>query len=174
MSDGVFETVWSDTQSIAPVAPDTWNVLADLGGESVRDNWVPPRFESTETLVVDRPWLGEHLLALNERAVEALGSYVEACGELLKLEHDDGPLWLLNPRFVLDALGPRSEVTTFKSSGNIKSVIYPDFRSEVIEGVDLFKLAGPRSSTLYYSQRVVMAIEEAGLTGPRFRRITTP
>lgn len=118
----------------------------------------------------DFPWLGAHALVMRRAAVDALGELLVASGEVLPLETDDGvELFVLNATRVVDALDEgRSEITRFPGSGRIMRIKSIAFKTELLRGIDIFRLPH-RASATYVSDRVVKIVAAAGLRGLEFK-----
>lgn len=170
----VFEQVDTSPQFLKSDDQDFWIALATLGGESLAESWSTPVVQLKGSPRADIPWLGNHGLVLNERAAHRLAAILTPCGELLPLQLDaevDDRYYLFNPLLVIDALTDTSEIEYFQSTGNIKTILRPEFDPELIDGIDLFKVAGPHGSPLFLSEAFVAAVAAEGLIAPGFRLV---
>lgn len=103
--------------------------------------------------------------------VEALGPILRQHGELLPLKCRGTNLSVFHPTVVLDALDEGASTLRRFSSGRIMMIDSYVFRSEVVAGIDLFKLASLRSSPTFVSQRFVAGWNAAGLHGLDFHPV---
>jgi hypothetical protein len=110
------------------------------------------------------------LLIFRQEAIRALGPLLTSNGELLPLRCSDAELSIFNPTRVLDALDEeRSEVR--RVAGPIIAIKRHAFKTEVIEGVDVFKITSMRASPIFVSGSFVRAWRAAGLRQLNFRLV---
>jgi hypothetical protein len=151
-------------------------VLDEAYGKPQGPRWRPVRVklerESRKRLPPgDVPciFVGGVMLALSERAVEALRDLLEPVGELLPLECREEPLWLYNCTRFVDVLDEAaSDLDRFASSGRIMHIRRYAWRPEV-EQETCFRLPQLHRSSIYATDRVVDRIRSAGLRGFLFR-----
>jgi hypothetical protein len=153
-------------------------------GRSRQDSWTPVKMrrlttdERGRTLAEsDFPSCsGGDMLLLRQRAVDALGELLRACGELLPLECTGGaPLWTLNVTTLLDALDEdRSKLLRMPDSGEILRVKVPFFRSEGVAQAQLFKLARMPRGLIYVTEPVAQRIKSLPLRGIDFKQVWAP
>lgn len=119
----------------------------------------------------DFPWLGSHALVLRRTAVDALRDVLDAHGETLPLETDDGvELWVFNARTV-DALDEaKSSVMRFPGTNRIMRISKVAFVEKAIRGLDVFRLPHRAAST-YVSERFVERVKKAKLRGLEFNLV---
>lgn len=152
--------------------------LADLEGQPQGGSWKPIRFgllkedESRRMLArADFPWYGSQALVLRPDAISVLKPVVRDDAEMLPLESAEGPLALLSPTRVLDALDEEySEIIRF-STGNVMTIERYELRPEAIRDAAVFKLSAFRRGPRLVTERFVEAVEGAGLSGLEFRKI---
>lgn len=162
-------------EMVHPLSGQDWRIFASLDGSSLIDTWTPVpvkrvRVESDGRRLqpADLPFLGSHVLVLNPRAVDALESLLEQCGEFLPLECADADLVVYNPLRIVDALDiERSELHRL-SSGRIYQISRHVFRPGVIRGIHAFKVPEMTQGRLFVSEAVVDAARRAGLVGTDF------
>ncbi len=104
------------------------------------------------------------------RAVEALGDLLEGCGELLPLAVvGGGEAYAFNITRVSDALDrDRSEFDYYRSGG-IMSVEEYVFDTAAVAEETIFKLPIRTKTVEYVTDRFRDRVEQAGLTGFRWR-----
>jgi uncharacterized protein DUF1629 len=159
---------------IDELTSDEYDVFESLDGTSRKANWKPIRVKRVRAYwneacrPADFPWLGSDALIMRRSAVDALRDILDAHGELLPLETDDGiELYVFNVR-VIDALDEtRSEVEKFQGTNRISYLGKIAFIPSAIHGVDMFKIPMRVSST-YLSERFVERVQGAKLTGLTF------
>lgn len=118
----------------------------------------------------DAPFCFFSALIFRRSAVDALRDILDAHGELLPLEDEDGvELYAYNAR-ALDALdqqlsqGPRDE------NGRLEAATRPVFIPSIVEGVDIFQIKGTcaRANDIYLSDRFLQRWKQAKLKGLDF------
>jgi hypothetical protein len=118
----------------------------------------------------DAPWFGSDVLVLKPRAAEAARAVVDRQAELLRAETDEGPLFLVNPLRVLDALDERaSTVTRLSSSGRIIDIQKHVFLPEKVGDAIVFKITSLRVSRTYVCEPFVERWNAEGFKGLRFK-----
>jgi hypothetical protein len=150
--------------------------LVEIGEPPQLASWKKPRAklvpveEDAPCQRSDFPWLGSHALVLRQEPAMRLRDMLEANGELLPMDGDDGTeLFAFNAQ-VVDALDEeRSDVARF-SSGEILEIRKPVFRTEALRDVDIFRLPG-RGGETFVSERFVQRVQEAGLQGLSFLEV---
>lgn len=120
----------------------------------------------------DSPWLGTHALIFRERALRAMRRLLEEYGELLPLRCADAEVFVYNPRTV-DALDVDESTLTRFSSGRIMMITEYEFKGEVVESLDIFKIPDLRVSPTFVGPRFVDAWRSAGLVGLDFPEVWT-
>lgn len=152
------------------------NFFRDRDGEGAAGDWQPAevsvehRNKGTGPRQLARSDLWASCLprlALTRAAAEALDEVLSRTGTLLPLVANDGQDLLLHDTQVVDCLDyERSNVRRF-TSGRIMIITTAVFRSDLVEGLDLFHLpAGGRVA--YASERFVEAVRASGLQGLDF------
>ncbi len=108
---------------------------------------------------------------LRRSAVDALRDILDAHGELLPLQDEEGvELCVFNMRPV-DALDePRSKVNYVEGTDRICYVDKPVFIPSALEGVDIFKL-WRKLAKVYFSDRFVARVKAAKLKGLDFTKV---
>jgi uncharacterized protein DUF1629 len=145
-----------------------------LDGTSRKADWKPIRVQRVRAYwneafrPADFPWYGDDILVMRRSAVEALRDMLDAHGEVLPLETEDGiELYAFNAR-VIDALDKeRSSLMYFGDEGRILHVKKAVFTPSAVQGVDMFRVPTGTSST-YVSERFVERVQAAKLTGLTF------
>jgi hypothetical protein len=153
------------------------DVLDEIYGKDHQSaNWRPIRVKREREGRKELPpgdvpciFIGPPMLALSQRAVEALRDLLEPAGEFLPLECEEEPLWLYNCTRFADVLDEaRSEFSRYPSSGRIMTIHKYLWRP----GIQLetcFRLPQFHRSPIYATDTVVDRIRGAGLQGFRFR-----
>jgi hypothetical protein len=118
----------------------------------------------------DAPWFSSDVLALSERAIDALEPLLTQNGELLRLNCSDRPLWAFNPTLI-DALDvERSTVRRF-STGKIMMIQKYVFFPDAIGPAAAFKIPNRRASPTFLEHALVERWRSAGLVGLEFEQI---
>jgi hypothetical protein len=145
---------------------------ADKG--SFGSTWKPIRvsylmFDSNgqERLAVDMPGGGLSCLVLNKRAKSALEPFLKQYGELLVLQCDTEPLWMLNVTKVVDALDhDKSDITEKHKYPRETPLLYrPVFIEDRLRGIDIFRLPYRNIATTYFSENFVALVNAKKITG---------
>jgi hypothetical protein len=95
-------------------------------------------------------------------------------GELLPLLSDGGAeMWVFNITSVVDALDEeRSSLVRFPDQTHrIMKIRTHAFRSDVLNGVGMFKIPQLLRGTVYVNDEVAGAIRDSGLTGLDFQPV---
>jgi hypothetical protein len=119
----------------------------------------------------DSPWLGGHALIFRKGAVQALAPILESHGELLPLDCPEAELVAFNVTKVVNALDEKSSSILRFDDGSIMYVQKHVFIPEVVEGLEIFKIAGIRASSTYVSDAFVSKWKSAKLRGLDFTRV---
>ncbi len=153
------------------VDSEGWETLRHFDGSPRAATWKPLRVRRVRPslrqrfLASDSPSCGSDVLVLRRTAVDALHDMLDAHGELLPLEDEEGvELWLHNPR-ALDAFDHERTVGSRDEDGRIESANIHVFIPSVVEGVDIFKQACPLAGNIYLSERFVQRCRQAKLKG---------
>jgi hypothetical protein len=163
-----------------PVNQDDYEtIILEINGNSKRASWVPIpvrlvlKDEGKRLITSDAPWLGSHALVFRRRVIDVLGTLLRNNGEILPLNCKSADLSIFNVTNVVDALDERSSDLTRFSSGRLMRVNKYMFYSEVIRGLDLFKIPNLRMSPTFVSERFVNEWTAAGFSGLIFNRVWT-
>jgi hypothetical protein len=155
---------------------DVGSIVTLINGSERRRTWSPIRMriikqdERGPLRESDSPWLGSYALIFRPRAVNALGSLLEASGELLPLAPANAGLQIYNPTYVVDALDEdRSKLT--RSNGDILIVYTYTFRPEVIRNLPIFKISNLRVSPTFVDESFVSLWKASGLKGLDFTQV---
>lgn len=115
---------------------------------------------------------GGEMLMLRRKAIDALGEILRCSGELLPLACPEGELWTLNVTNLVDALDEASsEVLRLPESGKILRVKKPVFRSEAIQGQEVFKLSAIPRGLIYVTDSFVDRVRAEDLRGIDFKQV---
>jgi A nuclease family of the HNH/ENDO VII superfamily with conserved AHH len=143
--------------------------MRSLEGRPMADAWQPPTVE-WET-GIGRP-LADYtrvdiLPAFTEDAYRRLALLLDGRGEVLPLTVTQGPpaVAFNVTRFVDEALDQERSVIDRYSTGRIAEVDEPYFRSELLEGETIFKLALMPKGRIYVTDTFVESAEREGITG---------
>lgn len=157
---------------------DDYEVFNTFDGTSRLTTWRPIQVrrhsadDRQKGLPSDFPWLGSDVLVMRTRAIVALRDILDAHGELLPLADDEIELFAFNAHAV-DALDePRSSIMRFPGSDRIMYVDKVAFVEDKVRGLDMFRLTY-RGSPTYVSERFVVRVEEAELSGLAFDKVAT-
>ena len=133
--------------------------------EDEGQQWISGDFPSTE--------VGD--LALNRKARDAIGRYLEPYGELLPLLCDDGEFWTLNVTCIIDALNEkRSVIHRSTQDGSILLIRKYIFRPDPLVGAFIFRLPQYARNCIFVTTPFVELIKSSGLTGLTFKQIWAP
>jgi hypothetical protein len=161
-----------------PVRKDDFErINIEVNGASRAEMWKPIAMhvihedQGHKYLRSDSPWLSSHALIFRSGAIIALGELLRLNGELLPLACSEADLVMYNPTKVLDALDEEASTLVRFDSGRIMMIRKYVFRSEVIEGIDVFKIPNLRASPTFLSQRFVNRWNESGLKGLEFKQV---
>ena len=121
---------------ILPDSDDSYEVLLSSGGRSLAGLSISchllrrDRGDRKVRLPADLPWLGEHVLVLNSRALGVLEHLLAESGELIPLEWADGEYWLFNCTTVADPLDWEASDVARLDSGQVLDIKRPEFRMD--------------------------------------------
>ena len=156
------------------VDDEGWTIFRELNGSSCSKTWKPLRVQRVRPSrreafrPSDSPYYNATCLFFRRSAVEALRDVLDAHGELLPVEDEDGvELWAYNPR-PLAALDQVWTVGTRDANGIIELPNVHVFIPSVVEGVDIFRQARKRNAWIYLSDRFVQRWKQAKLKGLDF------
>ncbi|MBR0668540.1 hypothetical protein GXW71_29580 [Roseomonas hellenica] len=154
--------------------------LSRARGTSAAAGWRPLRVELISTLgeedevdppvVTDCPYLGAVQLLLSARARDVLAPLLEPEGEFLPVEAAFGAYWIYNCLRSREALDEARSVAERFPDGDIKRITRHELRPEVIGQHAIFHLDG-KTGIYYATDRLVAAVERAGLTGFVFTEV---
>ena len=162
-----------------PVNGSAFEVFQSFDGTPRLPNWRPVPIKvvtdderGRALLQSDVPWLGKHVPVFRETALAALAPSLAECGEMLPLECASADLVAFNTTTILEALDlERSESVNFPSTGRIMKVKSYVFRPERLGGVHAFKVPELTRGSVFVTDDVVSAAQEAGLRGVGFRQL---
>ncbi len=157
--------------------PRDWDVFLALDGSPQGESWKRPMVKlgpadaQAEGRRAHFPWLGSQALVMRNEAIVALREILEANGELLPLQTNNGSvLFAFNARKI-DALDEEaSDLERFPSSGRIMEIRRHAFTESAIGDLDIFRLPS-RGSATYVNERFVRRVKEAGLEGLNFEQV---
>jgi hypothetical protein len=160
---------------VVPAEDADAQAFLDLDGTPRAAGWVPVpvRLLTADTAgrprrPADLPWLASHLLVLREPALAALRPVLADYGELLPLACPDAPLWVFNALRFADALDEAgSELVRF-GGGRVMAIERHAFRSELVEGIEVFRLPQLPLGWIYFGEKFVRLVRESGLRGTEF------
>jgi Immunity protein family (Imm11) len=164
---------------VVPLSDTDFEVFLSFGGSKRATDWRPIEMRlvtederGRRFLPSDMPWLGQHAPVMRPRATAALSPVLAGDGEILPLACRDAQLAVFNTLTVVPALDvERSSVVRFPSSGRIMTVKAHVFRSELLEGVNAFKVPELLRSAVFVSEAVVRAAHQARLNGVGFKLV---
>ena len=156
------------------VDPEGWEIFSLLDGSSQGKTWKPVRVQRVRPSLrgrnraSDSPYYGASCMMFRRSAVDALRDTLDAHGELLPLEDEDGvELWAYNPK-ALDALDHERTQGSRDANGRIELPGCHVFIPSVVEGVDIFKLKQRRGGGIYLSASFLQRWKQAKLKGLDF------
>jgi hypothetical protein len=151
-----------------------WEIFAELNGTPQAHAWKPLRVRRVRGSLregfraSDSPYYGSEILIFRRAAIDALRDMLDAHGELLPLEDEDGvELWPFHP-WAIDALDQEKTQGSRLPDGRIELPRIHVFIPEKVKGVDIFKLPDERSGGIYLSERFLQRWKEAKLKGLDF------
>ncbi|NKB54577.1 MAG: hypothetical protein GKR97_20635 [Rhizobiaceae bacterium] len=158
---------------------EDFEALLELGVERVSESFQPLSAyrileDEGETFrQADLPWIGSHFLVMRDHVREILEPVMADNVEFLPLQTDDGiQLWITHTLRQVPVLDlERSELKRFASSGRIMRIVRHHFLPAVVKAGSAFHLTNMKRGNLYLSEKVVDAVLQADLTGPKFTEI---
>jgi hypothetical protein len=151
-----------------------WEIFSELNDKPASKDWKPVRVRRVRGSLrwgfraSDSPFRITSVLIFRRSAVDALRDMLDAHGELLPLEDEDGvELWLFHPR-TIDALDHEKTRGSRLANGRIERPLIHVFLPEKVEGVDIFKLPARRAGDIYLSERFLQRWKQAKLKGLDF------
>jgi hypothetical protein len=162
-------------QSLALVDEDDWDLAwGKFDGTPVGESWTPLRVEipadEHNLPPSDFPALG-YIPAFSDRAVDSLRQILDANGEVLPLECEQGDYFAYNVTSLSDALDEAaSDVERFETDGRIMEIDRYEFRPDALEGLTIFKLSVTPDRYEYVTDQFVTSVRDAGLVGFKFDR----
>lgn len=131
---------------------------------------VHPRSSRKRPLRSDFPNLSGHPMALRQKSVDALRQILDRHAEALPLDDENGEgIFAIHVLTVIDALDREaSKVVCFSGTNRIMDIEKHVFKSELLNGVDMFRLPDQSAQT-FVSQNFVDAVQKAGLVGLDFK-----
>lgn len=161
-----------------PVRHEDFETLfAALNGSSRWSTWQSPpmRLVSQERgrplAESDCPWLGKHALVFRRPAIAALEPMLHEYGELLPLACPDADLAIYNVTRMIDALDEEASSVIRFSNGRVMRIPRYAFMSELVRGVDIFKIPCLRVSPTFVSEDFVKLWQKNGLRGLVFNQV---
>lgn len=163
---------------VVPVNEAEFEVFRGFDGSARAPDWRPIKMElvtedeqGRPLLQSDIPWLGKHAPVLRKKAASALAPMLAGYGEMVPLACDTADLVVFNTtRVLVDALDmDRSAFVRFPSTGRIMKVKAHVFRPERVQGVHAFKVPDLLRGSVFVTDEVVSAVQEAALQGVGFR-----
>lgn len=169
----VFDSVPGEGfEFLHPVPPDDWESLGlrfdrhDAGTE-----WTPRPLrlfredEGKKRKRGDWLYLSHHIPVLRPAAALAIKHVLDPGDQLLPMTAGTETLYLLKPKWTIDALDEAASTVWRFSSGRISEIRKHVFKKGVFSGQAIFYLPHLRSSTCYLTDRFIDAWNAAGLTG---------
>lgn len=155
-------------------SPD-WRVFSEFDGTPRIESWKPMRVRRVRPSsregfrASDSPFYGTEILIFRRSAVDALRDMLDAHGELLPLDDEEGvELYAYNPKPVA-ALDHELSVGSRDELGHVYLVNNHVFIPSMVEGVDIFRQARKRNTTIYLSERFLQRWKKAKLKGLDFK-----
>jgi hypothetical protein len=175
----IFKPASEDHVELAhPVAPEDFETLnVRINGTAQSATWSPVPMkiirvdEGRHLRETDAPWLGSHALVLRRNAVDALSGILSKNGEILPLACATDELYVFNPINLVDCLDEQASDVVRFSTGGIMQIKRHIFRTELLLGIDSFKIPNLRVSPLYVTSSFVARWTEAELTGLEWERV---
>jgi hypothetical protein len=156
------------------VESEGWEMFDELNEKPASKDWKPIRVRRVRPSrregfrPSDSPYRISSVLIFRRSAVDALRDMLDAHGELLPLEDEDGvELWLFHPRSI-DALDQEKTQGSRLANGRIELPRIHVFIPEKVKGVDIFKLVAARAGDIYLSERFLQRWKQAKLKGLDF------
>ncbi|WP_444995615.1 imm11 family protein [Aliikangiella sp. IMCC44359] len=174
----------TDYKSFYPTETDENAILEmrgalDFHGKPRKDDWIsmPVYLRELEDYNIGKQSIPDIVslrstLVLSEKAKKVLMPYLSYEDELLPLEHENDTWYVLNVVKKMDMALDREKTTYYvdelmEVTGAKKYV----FKSELLNGVHLFKLGVSNFITIYCSEQFKKAIEDNYLTGVKFEEL---
>lgn len=156
------------------VDSEGWHILGDLGDVPSANTWKPVRVRRVRPSAregfrpSDSPFFSTVCLVFRRSAVDALRDILDAHGELLPLEDEEGvELFAYNAK-VIDALDHQRTQGSRYENGRIKLPNNHVFIPSIVDGIDIFRQAKERGLSTYVSHRFLQRWKKAKLKGLDF------
>lgn len=158
-----------------PVDDDGYEKFAILNHSPLQTKWTPQRVRRVRPSKregfrpSDAPFAClSSIFVLRRSSVDALRDILDAYGELLPLEDEEGvELYAYNPR-ALYALDHALTVGSRDESGRVYLPNNHVFIPSVVEGVDIFRQKQERAGNIYLSHHFLQRWKKAKLKGLDF------
>ncbi|HRI71552.1 MAG TPA: hypothetical protein PK156_45275 [Polyangium sp.] len=153
---------------------ERWEEFLELDGTPRASTWKPIRVRRVRPSrregfrPSDSPAYGGECLIFRRSAVDALRDMLDAHGELLPLEDEDGVELFAHNTWALDAFDHERTVGSRDENGRISLANNHVFIPSVVKDVDIFKQACPRAGNIYVSERFLQRWKQAKLKGLDF------
>jgi hypothetical protein len=155
-----------------PAPPDDWESLEIRFDRHVaRTEWTPRPLkllredEGKKLKRSDWLYLSHHVPVLRPAAALAIKHVLDPADQLLPMTAGNETLYLLKPKWTIDALDEAASTVWRFSDGRIGEIRKHVFRENAFHGQAIFFIPTLRSSTCYLTDRFVDAWNAAGLTG---------
>lgn len=119
----------------------------------------------------DAPWFLSSALIFRNGLTDAVRGLLLANGELLELACPEADLLVFNATNMINALDYANAETWSFPDGSVSMILKHAFLPHVVEGMDIFRITGPRVSSIYFGQKFVDAWIASGAKGLDFTRI---
>lgn len=172
-------------QSLCCTNEDAWDELLDMfDGRPMKAKWQPSEVEllresdsDTRLLTGDFPSWGGIIPVFSQKAISALGCFLDKSGEVLPLRCQSGIYFAYNCTTNVDGLDLEHSKVMRMPSGMIFKIHEYAFDRDKIDGLDIFKLlerVGDQMlvrNQLYVSQAFVNQIRKSQLQGFELRAV---
>lgn len=152
-----------------------WERLRQFDGAPLAHAWQPLAVDVVrengvvaEAPLADYVELGNHVPVFSKRAVDCLKPLLAECGELLRLECEEGELMAYNVLKLSDALDEQASRIKRFADGRIMIVEHYVLRVDRIPAYPIFKLNGLKRSDVFVREPFVQRTRECQLKGFRF------
>lgn len=138
-------------------------------GKSMKDVWIPPKVtiqKHKETADIQGFFGGYH--AINQRGIDVLKEYFHGTTELLPLNYEKEPYFIINVVDLVDCVDYEKSIVTRFDSGRIMGFEKYVFIEEKIKDKHIFKIIDEPERAPFVSDTFRNRVMDSGLTGFRF------
>ncbi len=159
-------------QFVQPIPPDDWeSIRLRFDAHAAGAEWIPRPLkliredEGKKQERGDWLYLDSHIPVLRATAALAIKHILDPGDQLLPMTCGKEQIYLLRPRWTIDALDEAASDIWRFDNGRIGAIRKHVFKEEAFDGQAIFYIPRIKVSTCYVTDRFVDAWNKAGLTG---------